>query len=65
VHLLVQDDGIGLEPAPGAHRVARDRGRLGLKGMRERAALLGGSVEVESRPGAGTTITARFPVCRA
>jgi PAS domain S-box-containing protein len=54
VELRVQDDGIGFEPGDG--------GRLGLRGMRERAALLGGSVEVESHPGAGTAITARFPV---
>ena len=62
VNLLVRDDGIGLDPAVGAHHAARGRRRLGLKGMRERAALLGGSVEVESRPGAGTSIKARFPV---
>jgi len=54
VELRVQDDGMGFEP--------RDGGRLGLRGMRERAALLGGSVEVESRPGAGTMITAHLPV---
>ncbi len=52
--LRVQDDGTGFEPGDG--------GRLGLRGMRERAALLGGSVEVESQAGAGTTITAHFPV---
>jgi PAS domain S-box-containing protein len=54
VELWVQDDGVGFEPGDG--------GRLGLRGMRERAALLGGSVAVASRPGAGTTITARLPV---
>jgi PAS domain S-box-containing protein len=62
VKLSVRDDGIGLDPAVGAPTTARDRRRLGLKGMRERAALLGGSVDVESRPGAGTSITACFPV---
>jgi signal transduction histidine kinase len=53
VELRVQDDGTGFEP--------EDGGRLGLRGMRERVALLGGSIEVESQPGAGATITARFP----
>jgi signal transduction histidine kinase len=58
VELRVHDDGIGLA-AP-----LRAEG-LGLRGMRERAALLGGSVEVESQRGVGTTITARFPARRA
>jgi len=62
VELRVQDDGIGLGPAVPAEAAAGDRRRLGLQGMRERAALLGGSVEVESEPGAGTTITAHFPL---
>jgi len=53
VELRVQDDGTGFDSGDG--------GRLGLRGMRERAALLGGSVEVESQPGAGTSITAHFP----
>ena len=54
VELRVQDDGAGFKPG--------SSGRLGLRGMRERAALLGGSVKVESQPGAGTTITAQIPV---
>ncbi len=62
VELHVQDDGIGLDPTGRELVATGDRRRLGLQGMRERAALLGGSVEVASEPGAGTTITARFPV---
>jgi len=61
VELRVQDDGIGLNSALPS---AGNRRRLGLQGMRERAALLGGSVEVDSPRGAGTTITARFPMGR-
>ena len=54
IELCVQDDGVGFESVDG--------GRLGLRGMRERAALLRGSVKIESQPGAGTTITAHLPV---
>ena len=54
IELRVRDDGAGFEPRAG--------GGLGLRGMRERAALLGGSVEVASQLGAGTTITAHLPV---
>jgi len=54
VELRVEDDGAGFKPG--------NSGRLGLRGMRERAALLGGSVKVESQPGGGTTITAQIPV---
>lgn len=35
---------------------------LGLLGMRERAAILGGSLSVESAPGMGTTVQALFPL---
>jgi PAS domain S-box-containing protein len=58
VELQVQDDGVGFKPG------ANHRG-LGLQGMRERAALLGGAVQLESAPGNGTLITARFPVRRS
>jgi hypothetical protein len=37
-------------------------GRLGLVGMRERAELAGGDLVVESEPGAGTAVLARFPL---
>lgn len=60
VHAIVEDDGRGfdVESAPGAHR-------LGLLGMTERAALAGGTLVVESSPGRGTTVIARFPVAGA
>src|SRR5437773_2193592 len=51
VELRVQDDGAGFDPAAGAELAVGDR-HFGLQVMRERAALLGGSVKVESRPGA-------------
>jgi signal transduction histidine kinase len=35
---------------------------LGLLGMRERAALLGGQVNVSSAPGKGTSVTAWIPL---
>jgi PAS domain S-box-containing protein len=56
LQVSVEDDGAGFKP--------RDNGRLGLRGMRERAALLGGSLEVRSRVGKGTTLVAQFPVNR-
>ena len=62
VELRVQDDGTGFDPSVRSEAAAGDRRRLGLQSMRERAALFGGSVNVESPPGAGTTITARFPL---
>jgi two-component system sensor histidine kinase UhpB len=35
---------------------------LGLLGMRERAAAVGGDVQIRSEPGRGTTVTARVPL---
>ncbi len=57
VRVRVTDDGAGFdtgsEPVPT---------RLGLRGMRERASLLGGRVQVKSAPGQGTVVTAVVPV---
>jgi PAS domain S-box-containing protein len=63
IELRVQDDGTGIKrrKAPVPAGLSHRRG-LGLEGMRERVALLGGSVRVESEPGVGTTVTARIPV---
>jgi PAS domain S-box-containing protein len=61
--LRIQDDGRGFDPA--ASKAAKRRGEgIGLTNMRERAAILGGTCEVESVPNQGTTITVRAP-CQA
>jgi two-component system NarL family sensor kinase len=59
VRLVVSDDGCGFDP----DRVRSDRRRdaYGLTGIRERAALVGATVHVTSRPGEGTTITVAVP----
>ena len=56
--LQVTDNGAGFDPAGVS---ARDGHGLGLVGMRERIAMIGGELEVASQPGAGAQITARVP----
>ena len=56
VAAVIEDDGRGFDPAE-----ARADG-LGLLGMRERLALVDGTLRVESRPGIGTTLVAEVPV---
>jgi len=60
VVLIVEDDGVGFKP----HKEASGDGNkgMGLIGMRERAALVGGTIQIESKPKEGTTIFARVPV---
>jgi signal transduction histidine kinase len=53
--LEVADDGVGFEPS------LRGRGGFGLQGMRERADRLGGTLSVESAPGAGTRLHLEIP----
>jgi signal transduction histidine kinase len=55
VYLTVTDDGCGFDPR------GLDAGRLGLAGISERVRLLGGAVEIETSPGAGTTVRATLP----
>lgn len=55
--ISVTDDGVGFGPMP----TDADRPRLGLKGMRERVELVGGTIGVRSEPGRGTTIHAWLP----
>ncbi|HEX2718073.1 MAG TPA: sensor histidine kinase, partial [Gemmatimonadaceae bacterium] len=58
---VIEDDGHGFDTSRFGEGLSPD-GRLGLIGMRERAALLGGTVEIESTPGDSTTVYARIPV---
>ncbi len=57
--LTIKDDGKSFD----AKRVLRTKGnrRLGLLGMRERLEMVGGKFTIDSKPGRGTTVTARIP----
>lgn len=61
--LAVEDDGIGFEAECWRNAAASHNG-FGILGMRERIADLGGSLEVVSRPGKGTTVRVRLPLAR-
>ncbi|HEX8690239.1 MAG TPA: GAF domain-containing protein [Solirubrobacterales bacterium] len=54
----IGDDGAGFDPA-------QADGGFGLTGMRERAALLGGRVLIDSAPGRGTVVEAELPLASA
>jgi signal transduction histidine kinase len=60
VIMVVRDNGRGFKLTGGLSELA-NRGKLGLLGMHERARLLGGSLEVETAPGKGTTIMVELP----
>jgi signal transduction histidine kinase len=49
--LVIQDDGVGFSP-----EIGLPSGHFGLKGMQERARLVGGDLRIESKPLSGTTI---------
>jgi signal transduction histidine kinase len=57
LRLTVTDDGVGFDPEEPGLRARR----LGLTSMEERARALGGTLTIESAPGAGTTIALEVP----
>lgn len=68
--LIIRDDGVGISPEI-VPRLSRDKTSAkellnvrsqGLRGMRERAELLGGALTIESVPGEQTTITVSIPI---
>lgn len=59
--LNISDDGIGFA-VPLVLESTSSLGKLGLLGMKERAELFGGKLEIQSSPGNGTTVSASFPV---
>ena len=61
VQLGVEDDGRGFDPQR-ASRDAVELHKLGLLGIRERAELLGGEVQIESAPEKGTRLKVSIPL---
>ncbi|MEZ4730575.1 MAG: PAS domain S-box protein [Caldilineaceae bacterium] len=61
VVLIIEDDGCGFDVAAALATAGR-RLHLGLSGMRERAGLVGGQLDVESAPGAGATVYLHIPL---
>jgi two-component system sensor histidine kinase UhpB len=61
LELVVCDDGRGFDVAAERQSALRG-GSLGLLGMQERVALLGGRIAMKSAPGTGTTVVVRLPL---
>ncbi len=61
VQMIVEDDGVGFD-VEAVRRTAHTEQRLGLVGMNERAAQLGGTLTIESALGRGTTVFVRIPL---
>ncbi|MAE67207.1 MAG: hypothetical protein CMJ18_23345 [Phycisphaeraceae bacterium] len=61
VEIVLTDDGAGFQVPKGGFRVSKE-GRFGLFNIRERVEHLGGRVEVESSPGAGTRVSLSAPL---
>jgi two-component system, NarL family, sensor kinase len=57
VAFAVEDDGRGFDGTATSYGT-------GLQGMADRLDAVGGELHVESRPGAGATVTGRIPVTR-
>ena len=57
-HLLIEDDGPGFDPALS---LGGNNEHFGLQVMRERAARMGGELDIDSAPGEGARIRLTFP----
>jgi PAS domain S-box-containing protein len=61
LRLVVQDDGLGFDVRFAMNQTGVNAS-LGLQGMQERAAALGGIVDIKSQPGSGVEVLATFPL---
>jgi len=59
LELEIADDGVGLDMD--SVSTAITRGHLGLVGMKERVAIIGGKLKIDSAPGQGVVLTVRVP----
>ena len=59
LEMEIKDNGCGFDSSGQARS-----GHYGLIGMRERARLKGGTLDIQSRPGEGTTLRLRFPLVK-
>jgi signal transduction histidine kinase len=57
IELTIEDDGVGFDPKASSTA-------FGLRGMRERVELAGGTLEIDAAPGAGTRLQMSLPVVR-
>src|SRR3989440_10205236 len=56
----IRDDGVGFDPHEA--QTASHRKGLGLSAMQERVSAIGGTLQIESRPGHGTELSIRLPL---
>jgi PAS domain S-box-containing protein len=61
LELLIRDDGVGFNVRDALRRTG-PHASLGLQGMQERAAALGGIVDIKSKHGSGTDVRVSFPL---
>jgi signal transduction histidine kinase len=61
IEIQIRDDGPGFDVQQALNEAHRGTS-LGLLSMQERASVVGGEVEIESAPEAGTEVKARFPL---
>ena len=61
LRLTIEDNGNGFDIADLQDKLSQHRS-LGIAGMRERLSLIGGTLDIESSPGHGTTLFARIPI---
>jgi len=59
VRMSIEDDGKGFSPS--MPRAPKSEGGMGILSIRERAAVFGGTLTIESTPGKGTTILVEIP----
>jgi signal transduction histidine kinase len=60
IRMIIEDDGVGFDPANLG--MANGKRHLGLISMKERAEILGGTLDIYTAPGKGTTIQVQVPV---